>query len=53
MSLALHALVFIGDSEHLHAARDKSDTPARAHAVTVVYSRPHELYRALRRALTA
>lgn len=40
ISLALHALVFIGAFTHLGAARDKPDPPAREQAVTVLYVRP-------------
>ena len=42
ISLALHALVFIGASTHLGAARDRTDPPAREPTVTVLYIRPPE-----------
>ena len=42
ISLALHALVFIGAFTHLGAARDKPDPPAREPTVTVLYIRPPE-----------
>lgn len=42
ISLALHALVFIGALTHLGAARDKPDPLAREQAVTVLYIRPPE-----------
>jgi hypothetical protein len=42
ISLALHALVFIGAFTHLGAARDKPEPPAREPAVTVLYIRPPE-----------
>jgi hypothetical protein len=42
ISLALHALVFVGAFTHLGAARDKPDPPAREPTVTVLYIRPAE-----------
>lgn len=42
ISLALHALMFIGAFTHLGAARDRRDPPAREPAVTVLYLRPLE-----------
>ena len=42
ISLALHALVFIGAFTHLGAIRDKPDPAAREQTVTVLYLRPPE-----------
>ena len=42
ISLALHALVFIGAFTHLGAPTDKPDPPAREPKVTVLYIRPPE-----------
>lgn len=42
ISLALHALVFVGAFTHLGAARDKPVPPAREPTVTVLYIRPPE-----------
>jgi hypothetical protein len=42
ISLALHALVFIGAFTHLGAARDKPDPAVHEPSVTVLYLRPPE-----------
>ncbi len=42
ISLALHALVFIGAFTHLGVAWDRPEPPAREPTVTVLYVRPPE-----------